>query len=195
MNYKMKTLFLFALTVAVSVLLQISSANAGEEGPMTLTQDTNMLIGEPIDASSIPVVRLTPNKTKVIRLEQNAASVIVANPRHASVLLDTPRVLVVMPRAPGTTSFTVMDANGDTILKRDVIISGRSTSRTSNNNYVRVRRVCNSRDRDCVPRTLYYCPDGCHEVAADTIASASTSVDVPDIVGNSAPIDIDTSTE
>src|SRR6187402_975472 len=57
-------------------------------------------------------IRITPDTTKIIRLEQDAASVIVANPEHASIVLDSPRLLVVMPRMPGTTLFTVLNAKG-----------------------------------------------------------------------------------
>ena len=111
----------------------------------------------PVDDGTI---RLTPDKSKIVRLDNDAASVIVSNPANATVLLDTPRVLVVIPRAPGATSFTVLDIYGNTIMEKNVIVTGRSVSKR----YVRVRKMCGD-NNDCVPNAVYYCPDGCFEVA------------------------------
>jgi Flp pilus assembly secretin CpaC len=103
-------------------------------------------------------LRLTTDQDKIIRLQQDAASVIVNNPNHAVVMLDSPRLLIVMPRQPGTTSFSVLDAQGNTILHKQVIVSNVQQQ------YVRVRRVCGASDASCVPAAYYYCPDGCYEV-------------------------------
>src|SRR6218665_1510441 len=102
-------------------------------------------------------IRLSPDRTKVLRLRENAASVVVANPAHASVILDSPKLLILMPREPGTTSFTVMNAEGKVLLERNIIVTGTQRQ------YVRVRRVCGNA-RDCAPSNYYYCPDGCFEV-------------------------------
>lgn len=103
-------------------------------------------------------LRLTMNKDQIIRLNQDAASVIVNNPAHAEVLLDSPRLLIVMPRAPGATSFTVLNSAGDIILRRDIIVASTEPK------YVRIRRMCNGNDASCIPAAYYYCPDGCYEV-------------------------------
>jgi hypothetical protein len=110
-------------------------------------------------AQTDDALHLTPNKNEIIHLEHDAASVIVNNPDHAQVLLDSPRMLIVMPREPGATSFTVFDADGKILLEKDVIISGAVPR------YVRVRRICNGAS-DCVPTAYYYCPDACYEVTA-----------------------------
>ncbi len=104
-------------------------------------------------------IYLTDNEDKIVRLDQDAASVIVNNPDHASVMLDSPRVMIIMPRAPGATSFTVLDANGSTIMHRDVIITNRKRQ------YVRIQRVC-SGSGSCTPTSYYYCPNGCYQVTA-----------------------------
>src|SRR5690606_8415587 len=70
------------------------------------------------------VLRLTLDKDVLIRLDQDAASVVVNNPEHAQVMLDSPRLLIVMPRQPGATSFSVLNAKGETILNKTVIVSG-----------------------------------------------------------------------
>lgn len=103
-------------------------------------------------------IRLTPNESKIIHLNKDAASVIVANPVHASVFLDTPKIVVIVPATPGATSFTVLDRDGNTIMRRDIIVSDRK------NKYVRIQRICNGSMEGCVPSSVYYCPDGCYQV-------------------------------
>lgn len=107
-------------------------------------------------------IRITPDKTKILRLDEDAASVIVTNPVHASVLLDSPRLLIVMPRVPGSTSFTVLNADGAVITEKTVIVSAMAEQK-----YVRIRRMCDTGGgAGCVPTAYFYCPDGCYEVLA-----------------------------
>lgn len=115
------------------------------------------------------ILRLTPDKDVVVRLEQDASSVIVNNPRHASVLLDNPRLLIVMPRLPGTTSFSVLNAKGETIMQKTVIVSA------AEKNYIRVRRACLPNDTSCNAAGYYYCPDGCYEVTPVTPGTNATT--------------------
>ncbi len=123
-------------------------------------------------------LRLTSNKDEIIRLGRDAASVIVNNPEHASVMLDSPRLLIVMPRQPGTTSFSVLDNNGEVILRKDIIVTNVQPQ------YVRIRRVCNGTDPSCVPAAYYYCPDGCYEVTP--VAPGGANSVPPPPVGASA---------
>lgn len=104
------------------------------------------------------ILRLTTNKDKLIRLEKDAASVIVNNPEHAQVLLDSPRLLIVMPRQPGATSFSVLDGAGNVILHKEIIVSNVES------HYVRIRRMCTGGDASCAPTSYFYCPNGCYEV-------------------------------
>lgn len=124
------------------------------------------------------IIRLTPDNTKVVRLDQDAVSVVVANPVHASVVLDSPRLLIVMPREPGTTSFTVLNEKGDTILERTVIVTS-----TAKKKYVRVRRSCDASDSTCVKDSYFFCPDGCYEVIPTQ--SPNSPAPTPEIPGNS----------
>lgn len=124
-------------------------------------------------------IRLTPDKTHILRLEQDASSVIVTNPAHASIMLDSPRLLVIMPRNPGTTSFTVLNSKGEVVLEKKVIITTGAE-----NNYVRVRKMCGPSDVNCVPTAYYYCPDGCYEV--ETVPP-SNETDIPEIASTAPP--------
>lgn len=123
-------------------------------------------------------IRLSPDRTKVLRLRENAASVVVANPAHASVILDSPKLLILMPREPGTTSFTVMNAEGKVLLERNIIVTGTQPQ------YVRVRRVCGNA-RDCAPSNYYYCPDGCFEV---TPVVNEGNADIPEVQGGAPAV-------
>lgn len=109
-----------------------------------------------------PILRVTQDKSEMVKLEMEAASVIVGNPNHISVLLDTPDTLVVVPRAPGASHFTVMGKDGSVIMQRHVIVGAAKEQ------YVRIRRSCGADDRNCQPTSTYFCPDMCHEVQENT---------------------------
>jgi Pilus formation protein N terminal region len=126
------------------------------------------------------VIRITPDSSKIIRLEQDAASVIVANPAHAEVILDSPRLLVVMPRQPGVTSFTVLNAKGETLAQKRVIVTTAAEQK-----YVRVRKSCRGNDSSCVPEAYYYCPDSCYPVQA--LPPGDGNVNIPPLVGGAQP--------
>jgi hypothetical protein len=104
------------------------------------------------------IIRLTPDKTKVIHLDEDAGGIIVTNPMHAAVVLDSPRTLVIMPRQPGTTAFSVMNKQGNIIFQRNIVVTA------AQENYVRIRRMCGGGAGECVQNAYYYCPDGCYEV-------------------------------
>ncbi len=143
-------------------MLVCFSAAALADGPVD-DDVLQKMLGKSGKATIRPVkddiLRLTSNKDRIIRLDQDAASVIVNNPAHASVVLDSPRLLIVMPRAPGATSFSVLNAAGDVILHKNIVVTNVEKK------YVRVRRICGAgTDASCVPTAYFYCPDGCYEV-------------------------------
>ena len=135
------------------------------------------------DADDDSVIRMTPDKTKIIHLTQDASSVIVTNPANLSVLLDSPRLLIVMPRTPGTTSFTVLNSKGETIAEKTVIVAAAAKPK-----YVRIRKVCDNAGGSCVPTSYFYCPDGCYEVM--TVPPDNGATNVPDVPAN--PVAIET---
>ncbi len=120
-------------------------------------------------------LKITMDQTKLIHLKQDAADVIVDNPGHVSVALDNPRLLIVTPHNPGVTSMTVLDSGGETIMRRDIIVTNVQQ------NYVRVRRMCNGSDPTCSATSYAYCPDGCYEVTAvpDSASGGTGSVPPP----------------
>lgn len=109
------------------------------------------------------IIRITPDASKVLRLEDDAASVIVTNPEHARVILDSPRLLIILPRTPGSTRFTVLNSKGESILEKSIVVAAAAAKQQ----YVRIRRMCGQTGSgtDCVPVSYYFCPDGCFEVS------------------------------
>lgn len=104
-------------------------------------------------------LNVAPDKPEILRLNEEASSVIVGSPKYASVTLDSPTTLLIMPRAQGSTSLTILNKKGEIIMERRLIVGGPQ------DNYVRIRRACSAAMAGCVPSQLYYCPDGCSEVS------------------------------
>ncbi|MEM6781730.1 MAG: pilus assembly protein N-terminal domain-containing protein [Pseudomonadota bacterium] len=159
---KIAPLFLIAL------FLMPVTANA-QQVPSAVPEDSIFDVSVPQpqntrDATNLsethPMIRLTPEKSELIRLDKDAVSVVVGNPAHLSVLLDTPRVLVLIPRVPGATHFSVLDRNGNLIMQRHAIVA------SPKQNYVRVRRSCINAGESagCNATSVYFCPDMCHEI-------------------------------
>ncbi len=124
--------------------------------PVKTASETDVAIDE--SNPTHPPVRLTPDKTELVRLESKAGSVLVGNPAHLSILPEGPDRLVLIPRAPGATYFTVLDGTGKIIMQRHVIVASPKEK------YVRIRKSCSASDRNCQPTQVYYCPDMCHEI-------------------------------
>lgn len=168
-----------ALTIVASILFTAPAAFADGTAELTrLIDNKNDSAAMAAESANSTIIRLTPDRTKVIRLDRDAASVIVTNPAHASVMLDSPRLLIVMPRQPGATSFTVLNAAGESILERDVIVTAAQQK------YIRVRKMCGPQDANCVPDSYYYCPDGCYQVQA--VPPSDQMATVPEVM-NSVP--------
>ena len=107
----LSSLFAFCLSL-------FSSAHAQ---PISILPDNTSVSLDEI--SSYPAIRLTPDKSEIIRLPRDATTVLVGNPNHLSILAESSTMLVLIPKAPGASHFTVLDINGDIIMQRHAIIS------------------------------------------------------------------------
>ena len=128
-----------------------------------------------------PTMTLTPDKTEIVRLDREAATVIVGNPAHLSVLAENTKTLIIVPKAPGATYFTVLDNQSQPIMQRHVIV-GKAEAQ-----YVRIRKSCaGSKDENCQTTQVYYCPDMCHEIimnaVSDQNASGQATIDPAEMV-------------
>ncbi|MFP4464423.1 MAG: pilus assembly protein N-terminal domain-containing protein [Alphaproteobacteria bacterium] len=114
-------------------------------------------------------IRLTPDKSEILRLDTNAKSVIIGNPAHLSILADTSRTLILVPKAPGATHFSILDNESNIIMQRHAIIAAPTTD------YIRIRKTCASGEDGCTKTSVYYCPDMCHEIQAAEMNTQNNS--------------------
>ena len=158
---QIKTFSRITCASLVLALFSFSSPSyAAEQVVDILPTTTHASEGEDMEMgdSTHPPVNVTPDRSELVYLDQDASSIIVGNPLHANVIADSSRVLVVVPRAPGATHFTVLDKNGQVIMRRHVIVA------SPKKDYVRVKRMCMEGSEDCQNTSVFYCPDTCHEV-------------------------------
>lgn len=156
-----------AVTMAFPAYAQ-ENANAGADfmPAKAQTQTSEDIVVTP-GVATHPAIRLTPDKSEMISLDQNARSVVVGNEAHVSVLMDSPSRLILVPRVPGATFFTVIGENGKVIMQRHAIVAAPTEK------YVRVRRSCINAAAGCEETSVYYCPGMCHDVQIQTGADGS----------------------
>jgi hypothetical protein len=123
--------------------------------PVKAASEVNIAIDE--TNPTHPPVKLTPDKSELIRLDRKASTVLVGAPAHLNILPEGPNTLVLIPRAPGATYFTVLDGENKVIMQRHVIVASPKEK------YVRIRKSC-ATSKGCQPTQVYYCPDMCHEI-------------------------------
>ena len=136
-----------------------------------MTEEPKILDLPPIPVEPThPMLRLTMDKSEILNLDVPAKSVIVGSDTHLGVFIDAPQRLVLVPRIPGATYFTVMGENGEVIMQRHAVVA------TPKEKYVRVRRSCALSEGACNTIQTYYCPDMCHEIVAPGAETSSASV-------------------
>lgn len=169
--------------LAVAACVGAFSPAAFASDPAKPAMDLPQVVTEASAPSSVPVLKetthptinLSPDDTQLIKLDQDAGLVVVGNPEHANVIADSTRTLVVIPRKPGATYFTVMGNDGNIIMRRMVIVAGPEA------HYVRVKNTCKAAgsSANCVENNVYYCPDTCHEVLIGSESATVTEQAVP----------------
>ena len=154
---------LIVIAVSFSAFAQDNSQNKNG-GVFDLPAGANKDTSSADISSTHPILNLTPDKSELIKLDKDAASVIVGNPNHINVMLDTPNTIIVVPRSPGASYFTVVGKDGSIIMQRHAVVAGGSGDKE---NYIRIRRSCgtNTSGRSCETTSVYFCPDTCHEVS------------------------------
>lgn len=141
--------------LATPAYTQDATLSNGDILPVKAASESNIAVDE--NSPTHPPVRLTPDKSELIRLDRKASTVLVGAPAHLNILPEGPNTLVLIPRAPGATYFTVLDEENKVIMQRHVIVASPKEK------YVRIRKSCAS-SKGCQPTQVYYCPDMCHEI-------------------------------
>ncbi len=167
------TRFSLGLLVACLILAASLPALATE---LPLNQEKSATEETVGDDGDYPLLRLTPDKPETVQLDRAAVNVLIGNDTHLQIIPDTSRNLILMPRKPGTTYFKALDAAGEVIMQRHVVIA------PPKHNYVRIRRACSADQRDCKAYSMYYCPDICHEMDVAQPATTGAPLAPPDMV-------------
>ena len=155
-------------------LLAISAPSYADEKivdilPPITHANTNEV--EDIGEATHPIIRLTPDKSELIHLDDSATSIIIGNPAHINVIADSAKLVVVIPKAPGATHFTILGKNGQIIMQRHVIVA------SPKKDYLRIKRTCSDGDDNCQATSVFYCPDMCHEIRSMEDAESSMEED------------------
>lgn len=154
------------LSAGPSALAQDSAVSTGKgdtarfESLMPRSGGAQVSYGapEPTSGDTHPTIQLTPDKSELIRLDADATSIIVGNGEHLGAIAENSRLVILVPRQPGATYLTILDAEGKVLMQRHVLVA------TPKEKYVRVRRTCAADNEACEATTVYYCPDMCHRV-------------------------------
>jgi hypothetical protein len=126
---------------------------------ITDDQAITQSLGDPRSEQAVgDVIRMRTDRPLVIKLEQEASNILIGNDLFLNIFPDSRKTLILMPVQPGATFFRAIDADGNTIIEKRVIVG------TPPQNYVRVRRACAADDELCAFQSIYYCPDACHIV-------------------------------
>ena len=169
--FKTSYLSLCALSICAIAIMPIKAYADDANGTDQLssvsdivTTSTASEAQQIVDAQNThPPLKLTPDKSEIIKINRPAASIIIGNPNHLTILADSSKRLVAVPRAPGATSFTILDKDGEVIMQRHAIIAAPKQE------YLRIRKTCaNSGDNNCQETSVFYCPDMCHELMMNT---------------------------
>ncbi|MCF8496038.1 MAG: pilus assembly protein N-terminal domain-containing protein [Alphaproteobacteria bacterium] len=145
-------------------------------------------VGKDLNIETHPPLRLTPDKSELLRIDRKASAIIVGNPAHVSVLADTAHTLVIVPRMPGATYFTVLDEKGEVIMARHVIVASPKEK------YIRIRQSCAGAEKACEQTQVYFCPDMCHKISLVSGESEPPPAAAPSTEPPPPPTEEDTET-
>ncbi len=148
---KNSKILLGVMALSLLCLPSLSYAENIDLPQVTHNDNDNKTINE-----THPVIKLTLEKSELIHIEEEVGSIIVGSPVHINVLADSSHTLVVVPRKPGASHFTVLDKHGKLLMQRHVIVAAPTED------YLRVKRTCT--EDDCEDTSVYYCPDMCHRI-------------------------------
>ncbi len=166
----MKTLcILTTMLLLASVTPSYATDQVVDILPPTLSTSKNVV--EMVGEETHPIIRMTPDKSELIHLETGAASIIIGSPVHINVIADSQKTLVIVPRAPGATHFTILDKNGQVIMQRHVIVA------SPKKDYLKIKRTCRDDNEGCKKTSVFYCPDTCHEIGIDSETVATTQTE------------------
>lgn len=123
-------------------------------------KDATVIDDAAVVAEEQPPLRISPDKPEIVHLDKDAVNVLVGSEETIRAVPDTNRTIILIPKKPGATFFKAIDADGNVIAQRHVIVAAPA----GKSKYVRIRRACVNGEDGCKEYSVYYCPDMCHEV-------------------------------
>ncbi len=163
MTYRFMTIS-FCVTVLLGIAFSAPAyaQDGGDIMPPQATATSGASASLAPDDATHPPLRLTPDKSEMLRLSTDAASIVIGNESNVQILMDSPKRLIVVPREPGATFFTILDKEGGVIMQRHAIVASPKEK------YLRIRRSCRTAGAACEETSIYYCPGICHDVKIQT---------------------------
>ncbi|MEL7040943.1 MAG: pilus assembly protein N-terminal domain-containing protein [Pseudomonadota bacterium] len=76
---------------------------------------------------------LETGTSKPIRLKTSADAVVIGNPNIADVAVHNDQLLFITGKAYGTTNMIIFDADGNTVMSSDIVVTANATSWVSVN--------------------------------------------------------------
>lgn len=91
-------------------------------------------------------ITVETGKAKALKLKTGADSIIIGNPNIADVAVHNDQLLFISGRSYGTTNLMIFDADGNTIMSSNVVVTANTTT------WVSVNRAGANFTYDCAPR-------------------------------------------
>lgn len=158
---KLTKLTCMTATIAAFALTPIATAHADILPPVSQDASETKVIEE-----THPAINLTLEKSELLHIEEEIGSIIIGSTSHMNILADSAHTIVVVPRKPGASHFTILDKKGKVLMQRHVIVAAPKED------YLRIKRVC--RGDECENTSVYYCPDTCHDIDIPAQAEESS---------------------
>lgn len=92
-----------------------------------------------------PVITVTVDRAKVFRVTEPAATIIIGNPSIADATIEDEKTLVLTGRSFGVTNLIILNAAGEPIVDRTLVVRGHET------NTVRIYRRSQRETLACAP--------------------------------------------
>lgn len=161
---------IITLALSVTFLIDPASASATDKAVDILPAVTHATSGQEIISDAThDALRLTPDRSEIVTLDEAANSIIIGNPAHINIIADSAKRLVIVPRAPGATHFTILGKGGKVLMQRHAIVA------SPKKDYINIKRTCTT--DDCVNASVFYCPDMCHEIQTNSGVDAQQNAD------------------
>ena len=115
---------LFGLSLSVFVLGGAFTANAAEKMiAITDNDSSGMRVVE--TSANDDVINMVADRPLVLKLDQDVANILIGNDLFLNIFPDSRRTLILMPVQPGATYFRAIDADGNTIVEKRVIVAAK----------------------------------------------------------------------